>query len=292
MSLRMAVTRGLLRFRPRSSTSVETLRAALAKRGPDAPVTKAVERVAVVTTSTVNEQTVVHLTPRRAAPSGHLIYTHGGSYAFPIIGLHWNMLAALVEQSGVSVDVPLYPLAPEHTADETYELLDRVYREAVAAHGPRVFLGGDSAGGGLALGQALRYRDADKILPRAIILIAPWVDVTLTNPGIAEVAPRDAMLAVPGLVEAGRLWAGDLDVRDPLISPIFGDLSGLPPVHTYQGDRDVLVADAKELTRRILRAGGQAELRLTRGGFHVFPAATWTPEARRALGRMAAVLRS
>jgi monoterpene epsilon-lactone hydrolase len=292
MSLRLAVTRGLLRFRPRTLATVETLHAAIAARGADAPVTEAVERVAEVSTSIVNEQTIVHLTPRRAAPSGHLIYTHGGCYTFPLIAPHWGIVAALVEQAGVSVDVPLYPLAPEHTADETYELLDRVYREAIAAHGPRVFLGGDSAGGGLVLGQALRYRDAGKVLPRALLLISPWVDVTMSNPGIADVAPRDPMLAVPGLVEAGRLWAGDLDVRDPLISPLYGDLAGLPPVHTYQGDRDILVADAKELTRRILRAGGQAELRLTRGGFHVFPGAPWTPEARRALGRMAAVLRA
>ncbi|MCU1529172.1 MAG: hypothetical protein JWP75_2935 [Frondihabitans sp.] len=292
MSIRMAVTRGLLRFRPRSTESVETLQRAIAKRGPDAPVTSALERVAEVTTSTVNEQTVVHLIPRHTAPSGHLIYTHGGAYTFPLIAPHWGILATLIEQAGVSVDVPLYPLAPEHTADETYELLDRVYREALAAHGTRIFLGGDSAGGGLALGQALRYRDADKILPRALVLISPWVDVTMSNPGIAEVAPQDRMLAVPGLVEAGRLWAGALDVRDPLISPLYGDLKGLPPVHTYQGDRDIFVADAKELTRRILRAGGQAELRLTRGGFHVFPGAPWTPEAKRALSRMAAVLRS
>ncbi|BDZ52010.1 hypothetical protein GCM10025867_42510 [Frondihabitans sucicola] len=99
------------------------------------------------------------------------------------------------------------------------------------------------------------------------------------------------MLGAPGLAAAGRLWAGDLDPRDPIVSPLFGDLSGLPPVHTYQGDHDLLYADAEELTRRILRTGGLTELRVTRGGFHVFPGAPWIPEARLTLRRMSRVLR-
>jgi monoterpene epsilon-lactone hydrolase len=291
MSLLLTATRRLLFLRTRSTISEKSLMKAIAKRGGAAPVTRAVKRVAHVNEVLVDGRRVIRLTPRGRATGNHLIYTHGGCYTFPLIGAHWGILASLVARSGVSVDVPLYGLAPQHTATEAYDWLEKVYDEALDEFGPRVFLAGDSAGGGLALGQALRYRDTGRPAPLGVLLISPWVDVTLTNPGAAAIAPLDHMLASPGLVAAGRLWAGDLDPRDPLVSPLYADLSGLPPVHTYQGDHDILYADAEELTRRILRAGGLSELRVTRGGFHVFPGAPWIPEARVALTRMARVLR-
>jgi monoterpene epsilon-lactone hydrolase len=291
MSLSLRVTRELLRLLPSSTRSVDSLQGAIRSRGDAAPIPRRLRRVARVRETLVNEQRVIHLEPRSGATGSHLIYTHGGCYTFPVLGAHWGMLASLVARAGVSVTVPLYGLAPEHTADEAYELLDRVYREAIVAHGGPVFLGGDSAGGGLALGQAQRYRDAGKVAPAGILLISPWVDATMSNPDIAPLERRDRMLGRAGLVEAGRLWAGARDTRDPLVSPLLGDLSRLPPVHVYQGDHDLLLADAKRLARGIHDAGGQVELRITRGGFHDFPAAPWLPEARRAVGRMAEVLR-
>jgi acetyl esterase/lipase len=305
MSLPLAVVRGLLPLIPRSTDSADSLHEAIRSRKGEASVTDAVRKVAHVSERDVDGMRVVRLEPRHAhrsdgrggdgrpaGPRPHLIYTHGGCYTFPLRGLHWDLLARLIRAAGVSVDVPLYGLAPEHTASDAYPRLERVYRDAVASHEGRVFLGGDSAGGGLALGQALVFRDAGLAAPRGILLISPWLDVTMTNPGIADVAPRDPLLAVPGLVEAGRLWAGDLDVRDPRVSPLYGDLEGLAPVHTFQGDRDILAPDAFEATRRLKRAGTAAELRLTRGGFHVFPAVGVLPEAKLAVRRMAAILGS
>lgn len=291
MSLLLTATRRLLLLRKRSTTSEATLRKAIAGRSDEAPVTRGVRRVAHVSERLVDGRRVVRLTPKSGATGTHLVYTHGGCYTFPLIGAHWGIVATLVRRAGVSIDVPLYGLAPEHTAAETYDWLEKVYDEATAEFGERVFLAGDSAGGGLALGQGVRYRDSGRTRPRGILLVSPWVDVTMTNPGVAALAPLDHMLGAAGLVAAGRLFAGDLGVRDPLVSPLFADLSGLPPVHVYQGDHDILYADAEELTRRILRAGSPAELRVTRGGFHVFVGAPWIPEARLALRRMADVLR-
>lgn len=295
MSLPLTVVRTLLPLRKRSTESAETLHAAIAERSGEAPVPAGVRRSVRITERLVNGLPVVRLDPLRErdgpAPA-HLIYAHGGCYTFGILGLHWQMLAHLVRISGTGIDVPLYGLAPEHTADEAYELYEQVYQQATAESPGKVFLGGDSAGGGLALGQALRYRDRGLPAPRGLILISPWVDVTMTNPGIAPLERLDPMLAPAGLMEAGRLWAGDRELRDPMISPIYGELSGLAPVHTYVGDHDILAADAKELTRRLILAGNDAELRLTRGGFHVFPAVGILPESRLALARIAKVLQS
>ncbi|MCU1480305.1 MAG: hypothetical protein JWQ19_1091 [Subtercola sp.] len=331
MSLTMAATRGLLRLTPKRTATAESLLEALPQRKAPAAVTAAVHRVAHVEESVVEGRPVIRLTPRSGASGAELIYTHGGAYVNPILAAHWRILATLVATSGVSVTVPLYALAPEHHVDEVYPLLDALYEQALARSsdsrtrnsggdpgdsqaptvgghdtgdsapataphptgGSRVFLGGDSAGGGLALGQALRLRDAGRPAPAALILLSPWVDVTMTNPAIPATAPLDHMLGAGGLAEAGRLWAGETDVRSPLVSPLFGALDGLPPVYTYQGDHDILVADAKKLTRGIRSAGGQAELRLYRGAIHVFVGAPWTPEARRrALRHIAAVLRA
>ncbi|AMM22038.1 hypothetical protein AX769_20155 [Frondihabitans sp. PAMC 28766] len=300
MSLPLAVVRSLLRLLPRSTDTADSLTKAISDRKGEAPVTDAARRAAHVTERRVEGMRVVRLEPRhahrddseRAVPRAHLIYTHGGCYTFPIRGLHWDLLARLVEGAHVSIDVPLYGLAPEHIAATEYPALEAVYRQAIAEHPGRVFLGGDSAGGGLALGQAIAYRGAGLEAPRGILLLSPWVDVTMTNPGIARLEPRDHLIAPLGLVEAGRLWAGDLDVRDPRVSPLYGDLAGLAPVHIYQGDRDILAADAYEVTRRLLRAGTPAELRITRGGFHVFPAVGVLPEARLAVSRMVDVLRA
>lgn len=291
MSLLLTATRRLLVFRPRTTTTEATLRKAIARRGDEARVTAGVRRVADVREILIDGRRVIRLTPRQGGTGRHLIYTHGGCFTFPMISAHWGILATLVAQGGVSVDVPLYGLAPEHTATETTTWLTTVYDEAVEEFGSQVFLGGDSAGGGLALSQAMSHRDSGRAAPPALLLISPWVDVTMSNPGVAAVAPLDHMLAAPGLALAGRLWAGDLDPRDPVVSPLFGDLGGLPPVHVFQGDHDVLYADAEELTRRIQAAGGLAELEVTHGGFHVFPGAPWIPEARLALRQMAGVLR-
>lgn len=291
MSLLLTATRRLLVLLPRKSTSAASLHRAIGRRRGPARIPASLRRIAHIEEATVDGYRVVRLHPRGTASGAHLLYTHGGTYAFSLVGPHWTILTSLLAATGATITVPLYGLAPEHHATEAYVLLEKLYEEAVTSHGDRVFLGGDSAGGGLALGQALRYRDEGRPAPRAVLLISPWLDITMSNPGITAIAPLDHMLAAPGLVEAGRLWAGDLDPRDPLVSPLYGDLAGLPPVHTYQGDHDLLYPDAEEAHRRILRAGGESHFHLTRGGFHDFPGAPWIPEARVALANMAAVLR-
>jgi monoterpene epsilon-lactone hydrolase len=291
MSLPLTAVRRLLALSPRSTDSAESLHRAIDERGAEAPVPDSVHRAVDVSETIVEGARVVRLEPRGAAPSGHLIYLHGGCYTFPIIARHWQLLARLVQTAGISVDVPLYLLAPERTALEAHGMLDVVVDRALAEH-TRVHLGGDSSGGGLALASALRRRDAGGAQLRGLLLIAPWLDVTMTDPRIAEIAPLDPMIAPAGLAEAGRLWAGDLDVRDPLVSPLFGDLAGLPQTLITVGDHDILFADAVEAARRMHGAGSPLELRITRGGFHGFPLVGALPEARLAVRRMVGLLGS
>ncbi|MDF2443535.1 MAG: epsilon-lactone hydrolase, partial [Subtercola sp.] len=291
MSILMAATRLLLRTRPVGTKDAATVLDRLADRQPAAPIPRAIHRLATVRELSVEGRRVVQLTSRTGASGAHLIYTHGGAYVYPLVAPHWQIIAALIASSGAVVTVPFYGLAPEHHVEEAYTLLDAVYAAAVSTHGDRVFLAGDSAGGALALGQAIRYRDAGLTAPAAVILFSPWLDISLSNPGIPAAAKLDPMLARDGLVAAGQWWADETDPRSPLLSPLFADLGDLPPVFVYQGARDLLAPDAKVLAGNVAAVGGRIELRLYSAAFHVFVGAPWTPEARRALRHAGSVLR-
>lgn len=292
MSLSMRLTRSLLRFRPVSTKSAESVRDRVAHRKPSAPVPRGLRRVADVDETIVNGRPVIQLTPKSGSGASHLVYLYGGAYISPMLNAHWRIITTLIRQSGASVTVPQYGLAPQHSVDDAYALLDSIYdRLLVEKPGVRLFLAGDSSGGALALGQTMRLRDAGRSLPARVILISPWLDATMSNPKVTALEPRDRMLGRAGLVEAGRWWAGNHDPRSPLVSPIFGDLENLPPVHMYQGAWDLFAADAQDVTDNIRAAGGEADLHLYPDAFHVFVGAPWTPEARAALRDIASLLR-
>jgi acetyl esterase/lipase len=289
MSVSMAVTRALLRLTPTATATEQSTRRKAESGLNAAEIPSSVRRVAHVQRREIAGCTVVDLAPKRPTGGAHLIYLHGGAYVFPLVAAHWSIVGALLRGSGASVTVPLYGLAPAHGVAEAYALVDTLYAEAAARH-ERVYLAGDSAGGGLALGQAMRVRDDACTPPAGVILFSPWVDATMRNPDVAGLEPLDRMIAPAGLAAAARWWAGDVGVDSPLVSPLFGDLAGLPPVSAHQGDHDILYADAVLLHEKLLAAGGRSTLDVYPGAFHDFVGAPWTPEARLALKRAAAVL--
>ena len=134
----------------------------------------------------------------------------------------------------------------------------------------------------------MQRRDAGARQVDGLVLYAPWVDVTMTNPRIEEVLGRDKILRVPGLAWAGRAWAGDLDPADWRVSPLYGDPAGLPPMRIFQGDADIVGPDVIEFARNAARAGVDVRLRVEPGGFHVYVLSVPViPEAEAALDRSA-----
>ncbi|GMA28209.1 alpha/beta hydrolase fold domain-containing protein [Arenivirga flava] len=197
-----------------------------------------------------------------------ILYLHGGAYVHPLVAPHWWIVDRLVRVSGATVIVPQYELAPHGSVEEAFALLDELARRV---HG-RLVLAGDSAGAGLALAWTQRRRDAGERLPDALQLFSPWLDTTMTNPGIAALEP-DPMLDRERLIASARSWARDRALDDPLISPGLGDLAGLPPTVVHQGGRDLLHPDA-------LRFGRRAAPRAVRWRCAATPTASTTSSPR------------
>ncbi|MEH0416177.1 alpha/beta hydrolase [Streptomyces sp. B21-083] len=223
--------------------------------------------------------------PRDEAATRGAVYLHGGAYTSEITKQHWALVGALADE-GVRVEVPLYGLAPQHTYREAYPLVSEVYRQLLEQlPAAAVTLAGDSAGAGLALGVAQELPAAGLPQPRRIVLISPWLDLTLGQPAVQAVAPHDPWLSPAGLVEMGHAWAGGDDPSDARLSPINGPLTGLAPIAVFIGTRDIFYPDVCRLRDRAAAEGAPLDVTVCAGAVHVYPL-TPTPEGRAAATRI------
>lgn len=212
----------------------------------------------------------------------HVLFLHGGAYVNGLIGKYWRFLAGLVDELHCTFVVPEYPLAPRHHADEVHALVLTLYRELGAAgHGHGLVVMGASSGGGIALALAQQLRAHGIPEPARLILVSPWLDVSMTNPALVAADRRDPLLDLDGLRDAGRMYAGERGVTDPLVSPIYGSLAGLPPLTVLTGTHDVLLPDARRFRDLATAAGADLDYLEYPGMVH-----EWTllrlPEARAA----------
>jgi acetyl esterase/lipase len=216
-----------------------------------------------------------------------VIYLHGGAYVADIVQQHWRFIARMADRLGMRFVVPLYPLAPENQCLAVTSFVLGVYRDVLASQGPsRLFLMGDSAGGGLALSLAMQVASAALPKPAGLVLISPWLDVTMTAARQEEIERVDSMLMRPGVRAAGRWYAGSLPTKDPRVSPLFGELVGLPPILMFCGTHDILVADARRLALRAEVDGADIEYHEEPGLMHVYPL-LFFPESRKAQDEIA-----
>ena len=220
--------------------------------------------------------------------SGPLVlYLHGGAYVNGFNAHQWRFMDRLARQTGCTVVAPAYHLAPWADYARAYDDLTALYRTLLAEYpGRRLILMGDSAGGGLALGFAEALAANGDPLPERLVLFSPWVDVSMDNPDIADYLPVEPMLHFDLVKVHGRYWAGDADTHFWQVSPLFGDMAGLPPVTVYCGTRELLYPDILLLRDRLADAGVDVTLRVGRGLNHDWPLMP-IPEADRAFREIA-----
>ncbi|MCU0474002.1 MAG: alpha/beta hydrolase [Bacteroidales bacterium] len=177
-----------------------------------------------------------------------VLYLHGGAYISSLINLHWRLIEKLISKTGATIIVPDYPLAPETCCKETYDFIESLFTRLITDYPARriVFMG-DSAGGGLALGLTQLLRDENKKQPDQIIIFSPWLDVTMCNPILERLDKKDDLLSIAGLKSAGQKFAGNLDLKDFRVSPVYGDLTNICRISVFTGTRDILNADAQKL---------------------------------------------
>ncbi|WP_280356533.1 alpha/beta hydrolase [Nocardia otitidiscaviarum] len=223
---------------------------------------------------------VYTLTPRSGTAHGCVVYAHGGGWVNEIASQHWALAADIAAHAGAAVVLPIYPLIPYGTAGQVVAAIAKLVRDKRSEYG-EVCLAGDSAGGQIALSTALLLRDEhDVVLPRTV-LISPALELSLSNPEIDAVLPRDPWLGRHGSRVLTELWRGDLPFTDPRVSPLAGEMSGLGPLTIFCGTHDILVPDTRLLVAKARAAGVEVDYHEQSGLVHVYPL-TPTPEGRTA----------
>ena len=197
----------------------------------------------------INGRNVFTLKPKnRSKTNREILYLHGGAYVQNFNIFHWKFLADLVVATNSTITAPDYPLAPAQTYKESFEMVMALYRQVlVKTTTQNLIIMGDSSGGGFALALAQKLREEAISQPSQLILLSPWLDITLSNPEINDIDPYDPFLERESLQQAGYLYAGDTNPDHYLLSPINGSLQGLGKISVFAGSKDILVADARKL---------------------------------------------
>ena len=201
-----------------------------------------------------------------------IVYLHGGGYALgsaqASVGLASD-LSRRAKARAISVD---YRLAPEHPHPAAVDDALAAYRGLLGEGQPasRIAVAGESAGAGLTLATLIAARDSGLPLPCAAVLMSPWVDLTLSAASMADKAAEDPVLSAAALRRRADDYAGIHDRAAPLISPLFADLRGLPPLLIQAGSHEVLLDDATRLAATAASADLTVSLEITAGVPHVF----------------------
>jgi acetyl esterase/lipase len=219
-----------------------------------------------------------------------LMHVHGGAYVL-FGGRAATTEAVLVAHYAgmqvVSVDYRMPPAAPFPAAiDDSVA----VWKELIKAHNPRsTGLFGTSAGGGLTLATVLKLKELREPLPGALLAGTPWADLTKT--GDTESTNEwidDLLVKYQGSLEASaRLYAGSHDLKEPLLSPVYGDLSGFPPAVLLSGTRDLFLSDTVRVHQKLLHAGVEAQLLVLEGQSHAQYLDDDIPESQAAMREVA-----
>jgi len=231
------------------------------------------------------------LVPADARPGHAILYLHGGAYVIGGPGSHAKLAGHIGRAARRAVYFVDYRLAPEHPFPAALDDALAAYRWLLAqGHAPaQVTLAGDSAGGGLALALAMSIRDGKLPAPGALVLISPWTDLTLGGASHRSHARRDPMLRGSWLAACAAHYAGARPLNEPLLSPAFGNLAGLPPMLIQVGSEEILWSDSESLAQRARAAGTAVTLKRHEGLWHDFQVhAGLLPEADHALAGIGA----
>ena len=214
-----------------------------------------------------------------------VFYIHGGAYRFDIILPQWKFIEKLAGKTDAQIVVPAYHLVPFATYKEAYDLIVPVYQRFCRQYPYKKFiLMGDSAGGGFSLSLAEYFKQEGIRMPDELILLSPWVDVSMENEEIPVYQPQDPLLDPGPLKAVAEYWADGLDLHDWRVSPIYGDLQGICNVTIFTGTSEIFYPDLVKL-KGLLTDDPSNELIIGEGMNHVYPLFP-IPEAKPAVEKI------
>ncbi len=222
-----------------------------------------------------------------------LLYLHGGAYLLGSIATHRSLAARIAEAAGIRALIIEYRLAPEHpfpaALEDAVAAYDFLLGQGLAPE--RIAIGGDSAGGGLAIATLVSLRDSGRPLPGAAIALSPWTDLEATGESIQTRA--DPMIrSKDDLLATASLYLNGADPRTPTASPLYADLAGLPAIAIQVGTAEKLLDDSTRIADRIRSVGGEVELETFEDLIHVFQAlAPHVPESLEAIEKLGSFLK-
>ena len=220
-----------------------------------------------------------------------VFYIHGGAYFMDFTRPHWRLLEKLIKETDAQVIAPAYRLVPFATYREAFDLIVPLYREYCETHPDKnTILMGDSAGGGLALALTEYFKTEGIHMPDRLILLSPWVDVSMDNEQIKEYESVDPFLKVTPLRDCAEQWKGDLDVHDWHLSPIYGDLKGIRNVTVFVGTDGIFYPDITKFFG-MLDKDPSNELIIGEEMNHVYPLFP-IPEAKPAVDKIIRTIQS
>lgn len=235
------------------------------------------------------------LTPKDHMEGKLLLYLHGGGYVIGGCDMHRQMVSHIARAGRIRTLLPEYRLAPEHKFPAAIDDAVAIYRSLLemGIKAEDIIIAGDSAGGGLTVATMLALRDAGDTLPAAAVLLSPFLDVTGSGESTKTRAAQDPWFRPEYLSYIADYYCEPHQRQFPLVSPVFADIEGLPPMFIQVGDDEILLSDSERLADACIAAGIDVELEVWPEMWHVFQVFTRKmPESWKAIDKMGAYIQS
>ena len=233
------------------------------------------------------------LIPESSDQQKVILYAHGGGYVAGSCNDHRGFVSKFAKNTGVTCLTYEYRLAPEHPFPAALEDSVTVYRWLLSSgyQPENILIAGESAGGGLCLALLLALRDREINLPAAAVAISPWTDLTCSGDSY-KTKNKVSLAPLNSWFVFSKYYAGDHEANNPMISPVFGDLSGLPPLFINAGVDDELFDDGEKFYLKAKLAGVDTTFRKGIGMVHCYPLlAPLFPEATQAMDEIVGFIR-
>ena len=248
-----------------------------------------------IETDEINGLHAEWLTPKDRMDGKLLLYLHGGGYVVGGCDMHRQMVSHIARAGRIRTLLPEYRLSPEHKYPDAIDDAVSVYRSLLdmGMKAEDIIFGGDSAGGGLAVATLLALRDADEPMPAAAVLLSPFLDVTGSGDSMQTRRDQDPWFHAEDLPIIADHYCEPHQRSFPMVSPVFANVEGLPPMFIQVGDHEILLSDSERIADECVAAGIDIELEVWPEMWHVFQMFIGKmPEARQAIDKMGAYIQS